>query len=107
GALMDFAARRIRAPELRVAIVASGAPQYEHAAQAAGRRCDKRRCAARIGWYATRFDAAAAVRRLKTEGSEQLLFLGPDREFVELLEEAGKAIDSSWRPSVYAPGALM
>ena len=105
--LVDFAARRAGA-NLRGAIIASGAPADEQAAQAAARRCAARGCGelSRIGWYAARFDAAAAVERLKAEGREQLFFFGADEEFAQLLDAASGAADSSWRPMVYAPGAL-
>jgi ABC-type branched-subunit amino acid transport system substrate-binding protein len=105
--LVDFAARRAGAA-LRGAIVASGAAADEEAAQAADRRCAHRGCGelVRIGWYATRFDAAAAVKRLKAERREQLFYFGADVEFGELLGELGRASDASWRPVVYAPGAL-
>jgi ABC-type branched-subunit amino acid transport system substrate-binding protein len=105
--LVEFAARRSGASPLRVAIAASGAAADEHAAQAVLRRCAAR-CGevARIGWYAARFDAAAAVKRFKAEGREQLFFFGSDEEFARLLEEAGRARDESWQPALYAPGAL-
>jgi hypothetical protein len=101
------AARSSATAPLRIAIAASGAPADEQAAQAALRRCAAR-CGevARIAWYAARFDAAAAVKRFKAEGREQLFFFGPDEDFVRLLEDAGRARDGSWQPSVYAPGAL-
>ena len=105
--LVEFAARRAGA-RLRGAIIASGAAADEQAVQAAERRCALRGCGelARIGWYAARFDAAAAVKRLKAEGRGQLFFFGADAEFAQLLDEAGRAADPSWRPVIYAPGAL-
>lgn len=107
AALVEFAARRA-GPRLRGAIIASGAPADEQAAQAAEQRCAFRGCGelSRIGWYATRFDAAAAVKRLKTEGRGQLFFFGADADFAQLLDEAGRAADASWRPVIHAPGAL-
>lgn len=106
--LVEFAARRSGSSPLRAAIVASGAPPHEHAAQAAGRRCAARGCGdvARVGWHATRFDAAAAVKRFKAERRDHLFFFGADDEFQQLLDEAGRAMDASWRPTVYVPGAL-
>lgn len=106
--LVEFAARRKGAP-LRGAIVASGAAADEQAAQAAERRCVFRTCGelVRIGGYATRFDAAAAVKRLKDEGRGPLFFFGADAEFAQLVNEAGRAADSSWRPVIHAPGALV
>ena len=108
AALVDFAARHAGKAGLRGALVASGAPPDELAAQAALRRCTARNCGdlARIGWYAARFDAAGAVRRLKAEGRRQLFFFGAHEEFDRLLEEAADESDASWRPSIYAPGAL-
>jgi ABC-type branched-subunit amino acid transport system substrate-binding protein len=104
--LVEFAARRAGTP-LRGAIVASGSPADEHAAQAAARRCAARRCGdlARIGWYAARFDAAQAVRTLKKERREQLFFFGTQQELELLLEEAANASDASWRPSIHASGS--
>lgn len=106
--LVDFAARRAGPAPLRGAIVASGAASDDQAAQAAAGRCAARGCGelVRIGWYAARFDAAAAVQRLKAEGREHLFFFGPDDEFGQLLDEAGEASDAAWRPRVYAPGSL-
>jgi ABC-type branched-subunit amino acid transport system substrate-binding protein len=106
--LVDFAARRAGPAPLRGAIVASGAAIYDQAAQAAGGRCAARGCGelVRIGWYAARFDAAAVVKRLKAEGREHLFFFGQDDEFERLLDEAGRAMDPSWQPAVYAPAAL-
>jgi ABC-type branched-subunit amino acid transport system substrate-binding protein len=105
--LVDFAARRAAA-KLRGAIIASGAAADEQAAQAALRRCAARGCGelSRIGWYATRFDAAAVVRKLKAEGRARLFFFGAEGEFAALLDEAGGAADLSWRPVIHAPGAL-
>lgn len=105
--LVDFAARRAGA-RLRGAIIASGAAADEQAAQAAARRCTARVCGelSRVGWYAARFDAAAAVERLKAEAREQLFFFGADEEFAQLLDAANQAADASWRPVVHAPGAL-
>ncbi len=106
--LVDFASRQPGALPLRGAIVASGAPGDDHAAQAAARRCAARNCGdlARVGWYAMRFDAAAAVKQLKSEGREQLFFFGSEHELRQLLEEAAPSIDDSWRPSIYAPASL-
>ena len=106
--LVEFAARRKGASPLRGAILASGAAADEQAAQAAAQRCAARNCGdvARIGWYATRFDAAAAVQRLKAEGREHLFFFGAHQELERLLDAAGRAADSTWRPSVYAAGSL-
>ena len=108
AALVDFAARRAGKAGLRGALVASGAPADERLAQAALRRCAARSCGdlARIGWYAARFDAAGAVRRLKAEGREQLFFFGAQEEFERLLEEAAAATDASWRPRIHAGGTL-
>jgi ABC-type branched-subunit amino acid transport system substrate-binding protein len=106
--LVDFAAQRAGNARLRGAVVASGAPTDEVAAQAALRRCAARSCGdlARVGWYAARFDAAAAVRSLKEERREQLFFFGAQAEFERLLEEAANRADSSWRPSIHAAGSL-
>jgi ABC-type branched-subunit amino acid transport system substrate-binding protein len=106
--LVDFAARRAGEKKLRGAVVASGAPAEDLLAQAALRRCAARGCGdlARIGWYASRFDAAAAVRTLKAERREQLFFFGAQEELERLLEEAAAASDSSWRPSLHAAGSL-
>ena len=106
--LVDFAAHRAGVAPLRGAIVASGAPADDVAAQAAARRCAARRCGdlARIGWYAARFDAAATVRTLKAERRGQVFFFGAQQEFERLLEEAARAADSSWRPSIHATGSL-
>jgi len=105
--LVDFAARRAGSA-LRGAIVASGAAADDEAAQAADRRCAQLGCGelTRIGWYATRFDAAAAAKRLKAERREQVFYFGADVEFGQLLGELGRVSDASWRPVVYAPGAL-
>ena len=105
--LVDFAARRAGS-KLRGAIIASGAAADEQAAQAAARRCAARRCGelSRIGWYATRFDAAAVVRKLKAEGRAQLFFFGADGDFGRLIDDAGRAADASWRPVIHAPSAL-
>jgi ABC-type branched-subunit amino acid transport system substrate-binding protein len=106
--LVDFAAHRAGASPLRGAVVASGAPADDVAAQAALRRCAARSCGdlARVGWYATRFDAAAVVRTLKDERRAQLFFIGAQGELERLLEEAASAADSSWRPSIHAAGSL-
>ena len=107
AALVEFAARRAGAP-LRGAIIASGAAADEAVAQAAERRCALRKCGdiARIGWYVTRFDAVATVKRLKSEARAQIFFFGADAEYGELLEAAGSAADASWQPVIHAPGAL-
>jgi ABC-type branched-subunit amino acid transport system substrate-binding protein/cytochrome c553 len=106
--LVDFAAQRAGNARLRGAVVASGAPADEVAAQAALRRCAARSCGdlARVGWYAARFDAEAAVRSLKEERRQQLFFFGAQEEFERLLEVAASAADSSWRPSIHAAGSL-
>jgi ABC-type branched-subunit amino acid transport system substrate-binding protein len=106
--LVDFAAQRAGNARLRGAVVASGTPADDLAAQAALRRCAARSCGdlARVGWYAARFDAAAAVRSLKEERREQLFFFGAQQEFERLLEEAANQADSSWRPSIHAAGSL-
>ncbi len=107
--LVDFAARRSAASQMRAAVVASGASPHGHAGRAAGERCGKRGCAdaLRIGWYVKEFDAAAAVQTLKAEQRDQLFFFGSENEFARFLDEARKALDASWRPSVHAAGALM
>ena len=106
--LVDFAAQRAGNARLRGAVVASGAPADEVAAQAALRRCAARSCGdlARVGWYAARFDAEAVVRSLKEERREQLFFFGTQQEFERLLDEAASRDDSSWRPSIHAAGSL-
>jgi ABC-type branched-subunit amino acid transport system substrate-binding protein len=106
--LVDFAARAAKAAGWRAAIVGSGACPYHEAAEAASRRCTKLGCGeiARIGSYAGPLNAAAAVKRLKAEKREQLFFFGSEDEFARLLDEAGEASDSAWRPSVYASGSL-
>jgi ABC-type branched-subunit amino acid transport system substrate-binding protein len=106
--LVDFAARRAGGAPLRGAVVASGAPADDLAAQAALRRCATRSCGnlARIGWYAARFDAVDTVRRLKGERRAQVFFFGTQEEFERLLEAASRAADSSWRPSFHAAGSL-
>ena len=73
--LVDFAAHRAGSA-LRGAIVASGAAADDEAAQAAERRCAYRGCGelTRIGWYATRFDAASVVKRLKAERREHVFY---------------------------------
>jgi ABC-type branched-subunit amino acid transport system substrate-binding protein len=106
--LVDFAARRAGSAPLRGAVVASGAPADDLPAQAALQRCAKRGCGelARIAWYAARFDAGGAVRKLKSERRQQVFFFGAQEEFERLLEEAAAATDSSWRPSLHAMGFL-
>ena len=106
--LVDFAARAAKAAGWRAAIVGSGASPFHEAAEAASRRCAKLGCGeiTRIGSYAGPLNAAAAVKRLKTEKREQLFFFGSEDEFARFLDEAGEASDSAWRPRVYASGSL-
>lgn len=106
--LVEFAKRRAGSAALRAAVVASGAPSDERAAQAALRRCASRKCGdiVRIGWYARRFDAAGAVRRLRGERRQHVFFFGSGDELMALLEETVRSRGSRWRPTIYAPGAL-
>jgi ABC-type branched-subunit amino acid transport system substrate-binding protein len=106
--LVEFAAREAKGSGWRAAIVSSGTPAFHEAAEAASRRCEKRGCGdvVRVGSYVGPLNAPAAVERLKAEGRRQIFFFGAEEEFGRLLDEAGRASDSTWRPKIYSPGSL-
>src|SRR5262249_52401992 len=106
--LVDFAARDAKSSGWRAAIVSSGTPAFHEAAEAASRRCEKHGCGeiARLGSYVGPLNTRAAVERLKVEGRRQIFFFGAEEEFARLLDEAGRASDSTWRPRIYSAGSF-
>ena len=97
AALVDYALRRAGEGALRAAVVSA---HGSGAAQRALERCKSRGCGDVLQTDWRHGDALKAQRR------EHVFFFGPAREFASFLDELQRSSDASWRPSVYAPGAL-